>query len=88
MSRLQQILVDAKAGLHPWDPIPSAMWPRIAAQCGAAEIAEIHQRIAALQEELTTVGQWDGDTQDDVHRTIELFRAILTLTGSSAAPDS
>jgi len=33
--------------------------------------------IKELKAELATVSEWDGDTHDDIWRTIELFRAIL-----------
>src|SRR5436190_6705230 len=79
MSELQRILVAAKQGLDPWEKIPRAKWPAIAAQCGATEIQEIHQRITALKAELETVAQWDGDTRDDIHDAIAFFNQLLVL---------
>lgn len=49
MSRLQQILLAAKADPEPWQSIPQDRWAAIAAQCGEAERAEIGARIAALR---------------------------------------
>ena len=81
MSRLQDLLLDAKRGLEPWEPIPREAWPRIAAACGAEERAEIAARIAELRRELETVEAWDGDTRDDIWRAIEFFEALRRLSG-------
>jgi hypothetical protein len=86
MSKLQQILTAAKQGREPWEPIPPGEWPAIAARCGAPEVAEIRERIAALEAELPTVDDWDGDTRDDIHRAMELFRGILALAKGFTAP--
>jgi len=79
MSRLQNLLLQAKEGLQPWERIPGAKLPVIAAQCGVAELAEIRARIGALQQELSTVEDWDGDTQDDIHLTIAFFCKLADL---------
>ena len=79
MARLQQILMAAKEGLQPWEPIPEAKWPAIASQCGAAEVVEIQARITSLKTELADVEEWDGDTQDDIHKAITLFEGLLRL---------
>ncbi|HEX6749385.1 MAG TPA: VOC family protein [Longimicrobium sp.] len=81
LSRLPDLLADAKRGLEPWEPIPRDAWPRIAAACGAAERAEIAARIAELRRELETVEAWDGDTRDDIWRTIHFFEELLRLSG-------
>jgi len=80
MSRLRELLASAKRGLEPWEPIPRASWPAIAAACGAAEREEIAGRVAALRQELAAVEEWDGDTRDDVWRTLELFEELLALS--------
>ncbi len=80
MSRLQDLLVSAKRGLEPWEPIPRTSWPAIAAACGAPEREEIAERLAALHRELATVEEWDGDTQDDIRRAIEFFEELLVLS--------
>lgn len=79
MSRLQNLLLRAKEGLQPWERIPDSKLPLIAAQCGAAELAEIRERIDSLKAELVTVEEWDGDTQDDIHRAIHFFSSIADL---------
>jgi len=79
MSRLQNLLLQAKEGLQPWERIPGTKLPAIAAQCGVAELAEIRARIGALQQELATVEDWDGDTQDDIHLTINFFSKLADL---------
>jgi hypothetical protein len=80
MSKLQELLVSAKRGLEPWEPIPRTSWPAIAAECGAPEREEIAERVAALRQELATVEEWDGDTRDDIWRTIEFFEELLVLS--------
>jgi hypothetical protein len=80
MSKLQELLVSAKRGLEPWEPIPRAAWPTIAAACGASEREEIAVRVAALHQELAAVEEWDGDTRDDIWRTIEFFEELLVLS--------
>ena len=79
MSKLQQILVRAKADLAPWESIPRDRWERIAAECGPDEVTEIHTRMGALRSELNAVESWDGDTRDDIHRALELFAGLLAL---------
>ena len=80
MSDLQRILIAAKTGLAPWEDIPESRWASIAAQCGPQETEELQVRIGALQAELETAQPWDGDTIDDIHKTIAFFRKILVLT--------
>jgi hypothetical protein len=76
MSRLQALLVEAKKGLEPWERVPDSSIPLIAAQCGAAERAEIGERIAVLKAELAAIEDWDGDTRDDIHRAIAFFTRL------------
>ncbi len=80
MSKLQELLVSAKRGLEPWEPIPRTAWPAIAAACGEPEREEIAGRLAALHQELATVEEWDGDTRDDIRRAIVLFEELLVLS--------
>ena len=79
MSHLQNLLLQAKEGLQPWERIPDAKLPIIVAQCGVAELAEIHARIDSLREELATIEEWDGDTQDDIHLAISFFSKLADL---------
>jgi hypothetical protein len=83
VSRLQDLLIDAKRGLEPWESIPKHAWPALAAACGSAEREEMAQRIAALRRDLDGVEEWDGDSRDEIWRAIELFEQLLAL--SSAA---
>lgn len=80
MSRLRELLVSAKRGLEPWEPIPRNSWPAIAAACGAPEREEIAERVAALHQELAAVEEWDGDARDEIWRAIELFEELLVLS--------
>jgi hypothetical protein len=79
MSHLQNLLLQAKEGLQPWERIPDAKLPIIVAQCGVAELAEIRARIDSLREELATIEEWDGDTQDDIHLAISFFSKLADL---------
>ena len=79
VSRLQELLVEARRGLVPWEPIPRGAWPALAARCGEPEREEIVRRIAALRLEWEQVPAWDGDTQDDIWRAIEFFEELLVL---------
>jgi hypothetical protein len=79
MSKLQDILLEAKQGLSPGERISERIWPAMAAQCGAAELEDIGKRVAHLEKEMATVDEWDGDTRDDTWRAIDMFRALADL---------
>lgn len=83
MSKLQDILVEAKRGLLRWESIPEQQWPAIASQCGVAELEEIDRRISHLEGELATTEEWDGDVRDEIWRAIEMFRALADLINTS-----
>ncbi|KQV59492.1 hypothetical protein ASE26_27400 [Duganella sp. Root198D2] len=85
MSRLQNLLLEAKAGLEPRERISSSKLSTIAMLCGTSELAEIQDRINALRIELTTVEDWDGDTQDDIHLAIEFFNKLAGMVGNNFA---
>lgn len=74
MSKLQELIKRARSGLSIQENISDEGWQAIATQCGAAELAEIQERIVKLRAEREAVEEWDGDTQDD------LYFAITTLT--------
>ena len=80
MSKLSTLIDDARAGLSVQQSIPGVRWDAIASHCGPPEIEEIKARIIALKEELATVEEWDGDTQDDIHFAISRFSRLLELT--------
>lgn len=79
MSKLQGLLMEAREGLTPWDRLPPEVVRRIAARCGPEEVAALHDRIAVLHAELANVPAWDGDTADDIHRTLEFFDELRAL---------
>ena len=86
MSRLQSLLVAAKAGREPWEPVPDVALPGIARQCGPEERREIDERLAALRAELAASDAADGDTQDEIHRAIVMFETLRRLAGESNLP--
>lgn len=77
MSRLSNLIAQAREGLSFAESTPQDRWEAIAFQCGPEEIAEIEHRIAALRRELREVEEWDGDTQDDINIAIYQFSQLL-----------
>lgn len=77
MSKLAALIAEAQAGLSIQERVPEEKWAAIASQCGAAEAAEIRERIAFLKAELETIEDWDGDTRDDINTAIYRFSQIL-----------
>jgi hypothetical protein len=77
MSNLQRILEQAKVGSKPWEPIPESRWQAVAAECGQAEFQDIENRIQKLKSELVEVPARDGDTQDDINRTLWFLKYLL-----------
>lgn len=84
MSRLAALIAEAQAGLSVQERISEEKWAAIASQCGAAERAEIKNRIASLEAELETIEDWDGDTADEINMAIYRFSQLLRLTASSS----
>jgi len=82
MSKLSALIDDAKVGLSVQERIPETRRNAIAADCGIPEVAEIKVRIAALNAELASVEEWDGDTQDDIYLAISRFSRLLVLIGT------
>lgn len=79
MNKLNSILIQAKEGLSPWEPIPEKNWPNIAGQLGHEDLPEIQQRIDALKTELETIPDWDGDTQVEINKAIYFFNELIRL---------
>lgn len=77
MRKLQKLIAAEHTIFLPYSNLPSTAISRIASKCQMDEVAEAHIRIKKLNVELATVPDWDSDTQDDIWRAIELFRAIL-----------
>ena len=77
MRKLQKLIAAERTTFSPYSDLSSRAISRIASKCRNDEIADAHILIKELIAELSTVPDWDGDTHDDIWRTIELFRAIL-----------
>lgn len=77
MRKLQKLIAAEYTNPPPQSKLSSTAIPRIASKCRKDEIADAYILIKQLKAELATVPDWDGDTQDDIWRTIELLRAIL-----------
>lgn len=77
MRKLQKLIAAEYINSSPQSKLSSTAIPRIASKCRKDEIAEAHILIKQLKAELATIPDWDGDTQDDIWRAIELFKAIL-----------
>lgn len=82
MSKLQSLLLEAKGDLPPGQGIPEDKWFWIASRCGLEELATLRQRIADLEAELETVEDWDGDTRDDIHNALLMFRQIAAAVAN------
>ncbi|WP_460110069.1 hypothetical protein [Pseudomonas sp. S3_H04] len=83
MSKLSAMIAQASAGLSVQQRISDEKWAAIAQQCGDEEVAEIRSRIDALRTELSTVEDWDGDTQDEIHLAIAQFARMLELASKA-----
>ena len=68
-------------GLGSWSIIPESHYPLIAKQCGGAEIDDIRSRLHDLDHQAAEIPDWDGDSQDDIWRARQLFKAILEYHG-------
>ncbi|WP_392560304.1 hypothetical protein [Orbus mooreae] len=77
MRKLQKLIATERSKLSPYSNLSSKAISRIASKCRKDEIADAHILIKELKAELATLPDWDGDTHDDIWRTIELFKSIL-----------
>ncbi|MGP6487605.1 hypothetical protein [Duffyella gerundensis] len=77
MRKLQKLIAAEYTNPSPQSNLSSTSIPRIASKCRNDEVADAHILIKQLKAELATVPDWDGNTQDDIRKAIELFRAIL-----------
>jgi len=77
MRKLQTLIAAESRDFSPYSKLPSTAISRIAQQCRRDEIADAYILIKELEAELARIPTWDGDTQDDILRSLELFKAIL-----------
>ncbi|MCA9090229.1 MAG: hypothetical protein KDA90_16525 [Planctomycetaceae bacterium] len=77
ISIVQQHREDFNLGA--WGDIPESHYTLIAQQCGEQELAEIRQRLQALEQQAQDIPDWDGDSQDDIWRARRLFAAIISF---------
>lgn len=78
MRKLQKLIAAEHTAFSPYSSLSSKSISRIALKCRKDEVADAHILIMQFESELATVPDWDGDTQDDIWRAIELYRAILS----------
>lgn len=77
MRKLQKLIAAERPAFSPYSSVPSRTISRIASKCRKDEVADAHILIKELKAELATVPDWDGDTHDDIWRTIKLLKLIL-----------
>lgn len=78
MQKLQKLIITERKELSPYCRLSEQAITRIALQCARDELAGAHIYIKQLKSELAIVPVWDGDTQDDIWRAIELYQAIIS----------
>lgn len=78
MRKLQKLIAAERTAFSPYSSLSSKSISRIALKCRKDEVADAHILIMQFKSELATVPDWDGDTQDDIWRAIDLYRAILS----------
>lgn len=77
MRKLQKLIAAERTTFSPYTSLSPRAISRIASKCRKDEVADAHILIKEFMAELATVPDWDGDTHDDIWRSIELFREIL-----------
>lgn len=77
MRKIQKLIALEKSGFSPYSNLSPASISRIARKCRRDEVADAHILMKQYKAELATVPDWDGDTQDDIWRAMQLFRDIL-----------
>lgn len=77
MRKLQKLIAAERTTFSPYISLSPKEISRIASKCRRDEVADAHILIKEFMAELATVPDWDGDTHDDIWRSIELFKAIL-----------
>ncbi len=87
MTRIRELLIEAKKGLEPWEPVPEKGIVAVARQCGAPEVAEMIAELDTLSAERAEVDDSDGDTLADISTTQELYAKILGTVAGDLVPD-
>ena len=77
MRKIQNLIAAERTEFSPYSNLSPAAISRIAAKCRRDEVADAHILMKQYKAELATVPDWDGDTQDDIWRAIQLHRDIL-----------
>ncbi|MEZ2893569.1 hypothetical protein [Providencia rettgeri] len=77
MRKLQSLIIRERGSDNYYASLSAKSISRIAKKCGRDEIADAHILLKACKSKLIVVPDWDGDTQDDIWRTITLLKAIL-----------
>lgn len=80
MSKLQQLIAEAKQGLSVMESISDEKWRALATQCGAAERAEIRQRIQSLKAMSLEAEEGDDEQRDDIRCAINSLNLLLSLS--------
>lgn len=80
MSKLQQLIAEAKQGLSVMESISDEKWRALATQCGAAERAEIRQRIQSLKAMSLEAEEGDYEQRDDIRCAINSLNLLLSLS--------
>lgn len=75
MRKLQKLIAAERTNFSPYSGLSPKAISRIASKCRKDEVADAHILIKEFMAELATVPDWDGDTHDEIWRSIELFRA-------------
>lgn len=77
MRKIQKLIAAEKTEFSPYSNLSLAAISRIARKCRRDEVADAYILMKQYKAELATVPDWDGDTQDDIWRAMQLFRDIL-----------
>jgi hypothetical protein len=87
LSRIRELLIEAKHGLDPWESVPDRGIVAIARQCGGGEVAEMLAELDTLSTERAETDDPDGDTLDEISKTQELYAKILGTVSDALIPD-
>lgn len=77
MRKIQKLISAEREEFTPYSSLSAESISRIATGCGRDEIADTYILMKQFKSELVTIPEWDGDTEDDIWRAIQLLRTIL-----------